>query len=368
MKTISSSEYRVAIVYRVAQAWRVPVFNKLQERVSGLRIYIGPDFQNSKVRSGTKGIRFDFVKLQSLKLILKGSYDKVYLPYSPALFYHLLVDRPEVVISEGKSNIINAIQAFFYCKLFNKKFVWWSLGALQFQIDEGKFSKLDWLVGHIVRRSSHIITYSSVGLNWYENFHNVPRENITIASNVVDTDYWISKKKSRIHASKNGLKLLFVGAIEKSKNLDFFIELMYSLIATDTTLNIVGGGSYLEELRQSASNLSNITFHGPVTHGVEDYFNEADVFILPGLGGLAISHAMCFGIPVICSIGDGTEKDLVINGKTGFLLDQMTVEAVVSILKRDINKTSLIAFEEECLKMMKQNSITNYVEKIVSVL
>jgi len=35
------------------------------------------------------------------------------------------------------------------------------------------------------------------------------------------------------------------------------------------------------------------------------------------MGGLSINEAMCYGLPVICSIGDGTEKMLVRDGVNG---------------------------------------------------
>ncbi len=48
-------------------------------------------------------------------------------------------------------------------------------------------------------------------------------------------------------------------------------------------------------------------------HGAElkPYFEEADLFVLPGTGGLAIQEAMSYGLPVIVAQGDGTQDDLV---------------------------------------------------------
>ena len=43
----------------------------------------------------------------------------------------------------------------------------------------------------------------------------------------------------------------------------------------------------------------------------------SNIFVLPGTGGLAINEAMAYGLPVICSEADGTEKDLVIKVERG---------------------------------------------------
>ncbi|MBG0770109.1 MAG: glycosyltransferase family 4 protein, partial [Anaerolineaceae bacterium] len=40
-------------------------------------------------------------------------------------------------------------------------------------------------------------------------------------------------------------------------------------------------------------------------------FRAADLFVLPGTGGLAIQQAMSFGLPVIAAEADGTQADLV---------------------------------------------------------
>jgi len=48
-------------------------------------------------------------------------------------------------------------------------------------------------------------------------------------------------------------------------------------------------------------------------HGVElaPYFTAADLFVLPGTGGLAVQEAMSYGLPVVMGQGDGTNDDLV---------------------------------------------------------
>jgi hypothetical protein len=54
---------------------------------------------------------------------------------------------------------------------------------------------------------------------------------------------------------------------------------------------------------------SQIKENHPVTITVPEMtrFLLAEVFVLPGLGGLAIPHAMIHGVPVIARIADGTE-------------------------------------------------------------
>ncbi len=44
---------------------------------------------------------------------------------------------------------------------------------------------------------------------------------------------------------------------------------------------------------------------------LDSYFSSADLFVLPGTGGLAVQEAMSHGLPVIMGQGDGTNDDLV---------------------------------------------------------
>ncbi len=44
------------------------------------------------------------------------------------------------------------------------------------------------------------------------------------------------------------------------------------------------------------------------------YFARADLFVLPGTGGLAVQQAMAHALPVIVARGDGTQDDLVRDG------------------------------------------------------
>ena len=54
-----------------------------------------------------------------------------------------------------------------------------------------------------------------------------------------------------------------------------------------------------------------IKFEGSVYDPVRlgQYFLSSQIFVQPGMGGLAINEAMCFGKPIICSICDGTERN-----------------------------------------------------------
>jgi glycosyltransferase involved in cell wall biosynthesis len=69
-------------------------------------------------------------------------------------------------------------------------------------------------------------------------------------------------------------------------------------------------------------------------HGAEikPYFVEADLFVLPGTGGLAVQEAMSHGLPVIVAKGDGTQDDLV-RGGNGWQITPDDYGVLVSTIK-----------------------------------
>ena len=58
----------------------------------------------------------------------------------------------------------------------------------------------------------------------------------------------------------------------------------------------------------------------------------ADLFVLPGTGGLAVQEAMVYGLPVVVAEGDGTQEDLV-RSENGWLIPANDENALSSALE-----------------------------------
>jgi glycosyltransferase involved in cell wall biosynthesis len=69
---------------------------------------------------------------------------------------------------------------------------------------------------------------------------------------------------------------------------------------------------------------------------LKDYFLRADLFVLPGTGGLAIQEAMAYGLPVIVAEGDGTQDDLVRSGN-GWLIPADDENALIKTLEEALS-------------------------------
>jgi len=103
-----------------------------------------------------------------------------------------------------------------------------------------------------------------------------------------------------------------------------------------------------------------------MNEGKEYYFDACDLVVLPGLGGLVISEAMCYGKPVLVGIGDGCEKDLV-TAENGFIHPNMNgkdIARIVRVLQRD--KSLIQKMGERSLKIIQDDyNIESYLKNIV---
>jgi len=107
-------------------------------------------------------------------------------------------------------------------------------------------------------------------------------------------------------------------------------------------LVIVGDGPEREGLEKLAKQVFPTAEFVGARHGDElnPYFVEADLFVLPGTGGLAVQQAMSYGLPVVVAKGDGTQDDLV-RAENGWQIPPGDFSALVSTMRAalsDINR------------------------------
>ncbi len=76
---------------------------------------------------------------------------------------------------------------------------------------------------------------------------------------------------------------------------------------------VVGDGPELQPLKEKArKTYPRAEFFGALQgKDLDEKFTSADLFVLPGTGGLAVQQAMSFALPVIVAEADGTQADLV---------------------------------------------------------
>jgi glycosyltransferase involved in cell wall biosynthesis len=156
-----------------------------------------------------------------------------------------------------------------------------------------------------------------------------------------------------------------------AKRLDLLIEACRS-IGDGCELLIVGDGPERARLeRIAAKRFPSTTFLGHQEgDALSIAFASADVFVLPGTGGLAIFEAMAYGKPVIVGQGDGTEADLVREGRNGRLVRPDDLGELTGAIRKYVGHPEMIVSEgRESRKIMDEEaSIERMVLTFVSAL
>ncbi len=326
--TTTKDALRVVVTYRVCQAWRVPVFERLAKH-PGLELIVlhGEDVPGTKLQSTTSATGFRRIEMRTRVVATRLTGNAAHLLFWPELGRTLEQLRPDVILAEGGSNLLNNLVVFRLRSRLGYSIVWWSLGEIpgrRYSFPGKLFRRL---VATLERRADALLGYSSVARHYFERTECDPND-IFVALNCIDTDEIDendAEYAERGEALRAGLTppiLLFVGALQPQKKVDLLIR-CFARAPSDrhATLLVIGDGPdrpRLEVLNRSLHRENReVRFLGAVHDQVGSYFRAADVFVLPGLGGLAVSESLAHGTPVICGQGDGSEVDLVIPGRTG---------------------------------------------------
>jgi glycosyltransferase involved in cell wall biosynthesis len=130
-----------------------------------------------------------------------------------------------------------------------------------------------------------------------------------------------------------GKHVLFVGRLQARKRVDLLIRAC-AQVDEDVQLWIVGDGPERTPLERLARQVYPRTrFLGAQSGAtLRDLYLQADLFVLPGTGGLAVQEAMAHGLPVIVAEGDGTQRDLV-QSSNGWLVMPEDLPALTHALR-----------------------------------
>jgi glycosyltransferase involved in cell wall biosynthesis len=256
----------------------------------------------------------------------------VLLTFNPTLVLHIIRFRPDVLLIQG-GMVLNNFVTILYAKMTGTPVVWWSLG----QILGRKFSGVSAIYQRMnewnQNRATCYAGYSSVAVDYFRRL-GYPPERCFNLINVVDTDS-VGRRAADCSERAESLRqelmiagkkvALFVGALTETKGILNLIRAFGGLSdLPQLHLLIVGEGPErlgAERMVDELGLCDRISFVGAVFDGVEAYFQLADLLVLPGTGGLAISEGMTHGLPVICSVGDGVEVDLIDEGENGYRVE-----------------------------------------------
>lgn len=211
-------------------------------------------------------------------------------------------------------------------------------GAMVSAVKRRLHSNID---GVFVPAESHAAYYRSLGF---------PQDKIIFGVDVVDNDYFAKgAERARTDATEievHGIPVadyfLFVGRFLPRKGLETLLAAYSGYRARAGSrswdLVMVGGGSYLEDIRRIGAAIEGVHFAGPqFGDDLCRFYGQAKILIVPSESdpwSLVVNEGLASGLPVIVSSGCGAARTLVADGENGWCFPAGDAVTLAEIMLR----------------------------------
>jgi glycosyltransferase involved in cell wall biosynthesis len=338
---------KIALVTNIVAPYRKPLFEEIGKRCD-LTVICSAANESDRDWDDWQGedtILFKTIVLKGLSFKAKRGF--FYL--QPGLVFALREFRPDMVISSSFS--LNTLWGSMYANLFRKPSMIWS-EATCFSERNRSFARR--LFRKVLVRMSDAFIPSGIEAKEFLLSLGAPEDRCFIAADAIedirnDPEYErIDDEAKRVRSMQSNRVILFSGQLIERKGLDLLLA-AYEKIQDigDIALWIMGSGPLENRLKKHVARrgLRNVKFLGYM-HEREKwiYYLASDILVLPtreDVWGLVVNEAMLCGLPVICSKYAGCCRDLIEDGKTGFMVNPYEAVIFADAIRRIITADEL---------------------------
>lgn len=293
---------RLGLMQRVLPGYRAPLFDALAQACpEGLGVFAGQPRPQEMIESSSD--------LRVARLFRAGNH---HLPFSlcwqSGLLRWLEAWQPRVLIVEANPRYLSTPFAVRWMHARGRKVIGWGLGAPGNPVGPRGFVRRGFL-----RQFDALLTYSQQGAAEYRAV-GFPAGRIFVAPNAAAPRPTHPPPERPDAFANQRPGVLFVGRLQARKRVDLLLRACAALPASlQPALWIVGDGPVRAELEALACQVYPAAQFFGARHGaaLDPLFDAADLFALPGTGGLALQQAMSHALPVMAAEADGTQADLV---------------------------------------------------------
>jgi glycosyltransferase involved in cell wall biosynthesis len=332
----------------------------------GLSVFAGQPAADEAIQTTE---RLEVARITSAHNLHFGSVGwPLYLCWQRGLLRWLQEWQPDALIVEANPRYLSTRWAVRWMNARRRFVLGWGLGAppsqglLEAMRRPGR--------QRFIHQFDGLIAYSRRGAEEYRSL-GFPPDRVFVAPNAVARRPQGPPPEHQ-EATSERKTVLFVGRLQRRKRIDLLLHACAALPAQlQPELCIVGDGPALAELQGLASQKYPRTQFLGARHDLElePYFARADLFVLPGTGGLAVQEAMAHALPVIVAEGDGTQDDLV-QQRNGWRVPPGDAQALTQILRQALaNPAQLSQMGLESYRIVSEEaSIERMVEVFVHAL
>jgi len=317
---------RVALQQRVLPLYRAGFVDGLADRCDGgLGLFAGSARPDEAIVAADHVRAARWTRARNWHVLRGGAY----FCYQRGLTGWLSQLDPEVLIVEANPRYLSTPRAVEWMHSRGRPVLGWGLGAPR----GGALTA--WLRHRFLRGLSGVIAYSTRGAGEYAAA-GIPVERIYVAPNAVEAPP--RRMPVRRLARGRPARLIFVGRLQRRKRVD---DLLAACAAASPAPEvwIVGDGPDRARLQSiAARDFPAAVFTGSVRgEALRRLLDRADLFVLPGTGGLALQQAMARGLPVIAAQGDGSQEDMV-TPDNGWLVPPADPAALAAVVQSALSQ------------------------------
>jgi glycosyltransferase involved in cell wall biosynthesis len=321
---------RVGLQQRVIPSYRVPFIQKLADLPKiELNVFAGLPRPEEMISSVQNIPDVSFKLGRNIHLFRRSAY----LCLQPGLLPWIETINPDVMILEANPRYPSSRNAMRWMRAHHKGLIGWGLGVPQYSGALSNFrtrSRTDFLNGFHA-----IMAYSNLGRDQYIQAGLSP-DQVFVAPNATAPKPVGPAPERKPNFSNGKPTIIYVGRLQARKKIDTLINVCAKLPEEiKPNLWIVGDGQVMDELKSLAETRYPATKFLGALYGepLKELYLQADLFVLPGTGGLAIQEAMSYGLPVIVAEGDGSQSNLV-NESNGWLVPPDDETALYDCIKQ----------------------------------
>lgn len=236
--------------------------------------------------------------------------------------------RPDIVVVLSHVGNFSHWQLMSLKKKLRFKLIAWQCG---YEYNPGVLK--NFLLGKFIPQFDYHLAYHSNARD-YALSHGARADQVTVMHNTVNEEKIATLSKAEARARVVGQHpqigdrriILFVGAVLAEKRIEVILQALDIMRRRDVVLMLVGDGEHLPVIRRLCAERDDVVITGSIVDGVGPYFDAAEMYVLPGTGGLGINEAMAHRLPIVSGFADGSADDLVVEGENGFRLRENTPE------------------------------------------
>lgn len=332
---------RVALLQNFVAPYRVPLYEKLRDRVDALKVFVSTPMESDrswKVEWGT----LDVVVQKNITL-RKRSRDgfgftrmlQIHFPYDTIA--QLWRYRPDAVISVELGP--RSLQVVLYKMLrpSTRLLLWCKLSE---HSERGWGRSRTLLRKFLLSRADGVLVNGESGARYIQSL-GYPDSRIYRINQPVDVGLFESAVRQRPDGVAT--RMLCCGVLSERKGvLPFLTQLdLWAQANPSVPLELwwVGGGEMRAVLEGFAC-APNLTqrFIGDIPYAeLPSWYSQTDILVFPSLldeWGLVVNEAMAAGLPVMGSIYAQAVTELVTEGTTGWVFDPNNTVSTQSVLDR----------------------------------